>query len=510
MCSSDLYKVRGLSSPVRRATFAVPAPAAALQPQPQDLHQSVSELRNDVKALRQDVSRLLKMLEKKEQAWKELQQSKVSPAEREIQTALEKEGSLHFDEVPLAEVMRFLSENMKINIVLDEHGMAEEGLNGKTPVTIQVDGIMIKSALNLLLKPLKLTHQIRDEVLVITSQLRAEPMITQVYPVADLVLPIPTAGPVPLDEFAAGEDKNSSNAAHGFEILTELILSTVQPNSWNELGGPASMKLFETTLSLVIRQTPQAHKEIAGLFEELHRLQDLQITLETSFLEELPEDIWKRIGIDLNSRTNADGKKEANHSMGGIIITDKQAELLLKAAKKDPQNNMFQAPKVTLFNGQTAGIGKFLAGRDRPRRHALLVQPVISADRRNVRLNLRVSDRNSPWYDTRAYVDTVPDGKTLLIEIGRRGGIEVGVPMMQRVPYITKLFKNTGVRRSTGPQFLLIRPRIIVQEEEEEPLGIPSVLNETLNSRQSSKNTGVQKPVSRLIQAGTVTPRVII
>ena len=123
---------------------------------------------------------------------------------------------------------------------------------------------------------------------------------------------------------------------------------------------------------------------------------------------------------------------------------------------------------MTLFNGQTAGIGKFLVGKDRGRRHALLVQPVISADRRNVRLNLRISDRNSPWNETRAYVNTVPDGKMLLIEIGQRKGNEVGVPIITMAPYVTKLFKNTGVRRSEGPQFLLTRPRVIVHEEEEE------------------------------------------
>jgi len=184
---------------------------------------------------------------------------------------------------------------------------------------------------------------------------------------------------------------------------------------------------------------------------------------------------------------------------------------LLQTAQGDLRANLTQGPKVTLFNAQTAGIAKYAAGgKEQPLRHSLHVQPVISADRRNVRLNLRVSDLKSPWANTRAYVGTVPDGKTLLIEIAQGNGNEVGVPELEKIPYISRLFKNTGVRRSEGPQFLLIRPRVVVPEEEEELLPEPPVPNKVPGYRQSSKNTGAQKPVSYRTRTGTVTGRVII
>ncbi|MBT6153602.1 MAG: BON domain-containing protein [Planctomycetaceae bacterium] len=508
--------VRMIPQPVRPATFVPSAPV----PQPQDLHQSVRELRNDVKALRQDVSRLLKVLEKKDKAWKELRQSKVSPAEQKIQTALEKQVSLQFEKIPLADAIRVLSQNANLNIVLDQRGMEEEGVTGKTPVTIHADGLMLKSGLNLMLQHLNLAYQVRDEVLVITSRQRANgPMIVVTYPVADLVIPIPTAGPVPEYELAPKDGKDALSArspAIDFDALTETILSTVQPDSWDKVGGPASMQPFETTLSLVIRQTPEAHKEIAGLIAQLRRLQDLQVALESRFIEKLPEGIWKRIGVNIDSprdaaKKDSNGKERRDIPLGGIILTDHQTELLLQTAQGDLRANLTQGPKVTLFNAQTAGIAKYAAGgKEQPLRHSLHVQPVISADRRNVRLNLRVSDLKSPWANTRAYVGTVPDGKTLLIEIAQGNGNEVGVPELEKIPYISRLFKNTGVRRSEGPQFLLIRPRVVVPEEEEELLPEPPVPNKVPGYRQSSKNTGAQKPVSYRTRTGTVTGRVII
>ncbi|MCH7686322.1 MAG: hypothetical protein IH899_06535, partial [Planctomycetes bacterium] len=460
--------VRMVPQPVLPATFDAPA----RQPQPQDLHHSIRELRGDVRALRRDVGRLLKLLEKKEKTWNELRQSKVSPA---ILKALEKHASLQFHEVSLADIMRELSRSFGMNIILDTQGMEEEGVTGKTPVTIHVDGIKLKSALNLILKPLNLTYQARDEVLFITSKSRARGKLVAVtYPVAELVIPIPISGPVPANEILHWERKNAENPLSArspvidVDTLIETIQSTVQPDSWDEVGGPATIRYFVTTLSLVIRQTPQAHQEIADLLEQLRRLQDMQVTLEARFLSRLPDRFWERIGVDF------DFKKEADGSLGGIILTDRQAELLLQAAQGNSRANLIQGPKITLFNGRTADITKYtIGGKEQPLKYSLHVQPVISADRRNIRLNLRVSDRKSPRTDTRAYVNTVPDGKTLLIEIGRRDDVSVGVPILNKTPYIARTFKNSGVRQSEGRRFLLIRPRVVIQEEEEELIGNP-------------------------------------
>lgn len=70
---------------------------------------------------------------------------------------------------------------------------------------------------------------------------------------------------------------------------------------------------------------------------------------------------------------------------------------------------------------------------------------------------------------------SVPDGGTVLL-----GGVkrlseerrEEGVPMLSKLPYISRLFKNVGIGRTTQSLMMMVTPRIIIQEEEEARLGI--------------------------------------
>jgi len=48
-----------------------------------------------------------------------------------------------------------------------------------------------------------------------------------------------------------------------------------------------------------------------------------------------------------------------------------------------------------------------------------------------------------------------------------------GVPILNKMPYLSRLFKNTGVGRRAESRMLMVTPRIIIQEEEEMLLGIP-------------------------------------
>jgi general secretion pathway protein D len=54
------------------------------------------------------------------------------------------------------------------------------------------------------------------------------------------------------------------------------------------------------------------------------------------------------------------------------------------------------------------------------------------------------------------------------------GRSEVGVPLLSKVPYVNRLFRNVGIDRSTDSLMMMVTPRIIIQEEEEERLGFTS------------------------------------
>ena len=74
----------------------------------------------------------------------------------------------------------------------------------------------------------------------------------------------------------AGTSQTGTGAGGGaamadFQSLIELITSTVQPTTWDEVGGPGSIKEFATNLSLVVSQTQDVHEEIVELLEQLRR-----------------------------------------------------------------------------------------------------------------------------------------------------------------------------------------------------------------------------------------------
>jgi type II secretory pathway component GspD/PulD (secretin) len=282
-----------------------------------------------------------------------------SSEELKIERSLSRDVSLHFENAPLAEVIKRLASLAEVNIVLDPSGLEDEGVTTNTSVSINIDGIRLKSALNLLLEPLRLGYTIKDDVLKVTSRMKQQgELITVNYSVADLVVPIRDFGPGQGSQglqssgfnmgnqaypgsspgqmnvsstgglarpagqaFAQIDDREGArrggNAAaafgggiesagtHGggvqadFNSLMNLITTTVQPDSWEELSGPGSVMPYRTTLSLVIRQTQAVHEEIADLLGQLRRLQDLQVTVECRFIT-VSDNFYERIGIDFN------------------------------------------------------------------------------------------------------------------------------------------------------------------------------------------------------------------
>ncbi|MBX3420491.1 MAG: general secretion pathway protein GspD [Pirellulaceae bacterium] len=70
---------------------------------------------------------------------------------------------------------------------------------------------------------------------------------------------------------------------------------------------------------------------------------------------------------------------------------------------------------------------------------------------------------------------SVPDGGTILlggIKRMRESRIERGVPILSKIPYLNRLFKNTAIGRETSTLMLTVTPRIIILEEEEQKYGV--------------------------------------
>jgi len=78
-------------------------------------------------------------------------------------------------------------------------------------------------------------------------------------------------------------------------------------------------------------------------------------------------------------------------------------------------------------------------------------------------------------YTTVSTTVSVPDGGTILLGGIKRlneGRNEYGTPILDKLPYINRLFKNVGIGRETQSLMMMVTPRIIIQEEEEANLGV--------------------------------------
>jgi len=69
---------------------------------------------------------------------------------------------------------------------------------------------------------------------------------------------------------------------------------------------------------------------------------------------------------------------------------------------------------------------------------------------------------------------SVPDGGTLLLGGTRtylESDVETGVPVLSKVPFLKRLFNNRASLRRAQNLLILVKPKIIIQAEEEHKLG---------------------------------------
>jgi hypothetical protein len=123
--------------------------------------------------------------------WASVDLRKDSPSEQHIESELDTLTNLDFTEMPLGEAMAFVGTRHNFTVLLDKKALEEIPIAVDQPITAQLAGITLRSALKIMLEPLELTYVIEDEVMKITTIEQAGLKLqTRVYPVADLVIPI--------------------------------------------------------------------------------------------------------------------------------------------------------------------------------------------------------------------------------------------------------------------------------------------------------------------------------
>ncbi|MBN9517139.1 hypothetical protein J0H58_01255 [bacterium] len=201
--------------------------------------------------------------------------------------------------------------------------------------------------------------------------------------------------------------------------LMRLIRSLVRPNTWDgPAGGPGKIEYYDIGHAMVVNQTADVIREIDDLLRSLRQLQDLAVAVEIRIIS-LSETWFERMGVDfsmnikthntrfepqlttnqfrpepfindINNKGVTVGLTPAGSftpdldvpirstsfnyaipgfggypnnpgangglSLGLAFLNDIQVFMFMEAAQGDRRVNVMQAPKITLFNGQTANL----------------------------------------------------------------------------------------------------------------------------------------------------------
>lgn len=247
----------------------------------------------------------------------------------------------------------------------------------------------------------------------------------------------------------------------------------------------------------------------------------------------LPPERWSPIGVGQNSLglTNslaigefAAGIISSAPALGiaGQFLDDVQVDFLIQATQADRRSVQLTAPRLTFTNGQTANIfvvtqqafvsdlqpvvGESAVGFDPEVSVAsegvtMLVEGVISADRRYVTLNMDAGVARIDGFaeqsvsavaggqlvdsaDVASFIQlptitvtrvrttvTVPDEGTVLLG-GQRliteVEVETGVPVLSKIPIISRFFTNRLESKEEQTLLILAKPTVLIQAEQEE------------------------------------------
>jgi hypothetical protein len=340
--------------------------------------------------------------------------------------------------------------------------------------------------------------------------------VTKLFSVVDLVTPIPDFDLEPMHSTAtvAQRPKKLVTTVESGEQLVKLVTSMVRPYSWNVVGGAGKAEFFDIGSTLVVTNTPEVIAEVADLLEAFRRLQDISVSTEVRVLK-VPAGFCERVGVKWK---------------GGSNLTDREVRLLMEAVQGHREANVMQFPKVTTFDGQEATIRAaerrvFVTSAEvvKVKGQAMLVpkntevdlgdtltlRGTASADRKFVTLRVNMS-RTTLVGDVELVPVTmtikpvfeggsqgqpipftqflqVPDLKTQTIEksvvvptgetviLGGWNESGVATPMMSKIPYLNRLYKNVG---TPDCEVIVLATTRVMQTAEAEaaPMPIGSII----------------------------------
>ncbi|HET6324593.1 MAG TPA: STN domain-containing protein [Planctomycetaceae bacterium] len=299
------------------------------------------------------------------------------PADEKRREALKRRMTIDCDKLPLQKFIEHITRDWQLAKVV----LVPTTIDLQSPITMHVSDATLESILKQGFDQAHVRFEFRDEVLLLSP---ADPLVLLTYQVADLVT---TPGSVPPDKV-------------DFKPLETAIQIATDPKSWKGAGGEGQIDHMENTLSLIVRQTPQIHQQIASLLRELRKPQQLRITVRAAVLDQRAGELFE-----------SSGGPESGKSF--VRLTKAQCDLLFRVYGRS--SVLEQLPAASVMLGKEATIITKQQSHVWPDKVRLRTGQI--AGRSYVWFDLSGSDPLYAGFLPETVVSVLPDLKPLLIEM---------------------------------------------------------------------------------------------
>jgi len=204
-----------------------------------------------------------------------------------------------FEQAPFDQVMDWVAEYMQINVVVRWQILEDNGIERDKPISIRVRNLRLSQVLWMIMNEaggsdVKLAYRASGNLLVMsTAQDLGQEMLVRVYDVTDLLVDVKRFTNAPridlTQQTGAGQgggqnifggssgssyddeddeqDLQQGEVDPAVQQLIDLIISTVEPDSWVENGGLGTIRAFGR--QLVVRNNILVHQALGGPVEDI-------------------------------------------------------------------------------------------------------------------------------------------------------------------------------------------------------------------------------------------------
>ncbi|HET6425958.1 MAG TPA: hypothetical protein VFG20_19870 [Planctomycetaceae bacterium] len=184
------------------------------------------------------------------------------------------------------EILKAIADQAGLQLMLDADTVAATAAPLLTPISLELQNTPVEEAIRQIVEPAKLNFAMRQDLVLIgatplkpasakatagTASIAVPP---STLPVASGVKPLElpaNPGVMSVRVYAVQDlvKVDAETQRPVFKPLIEQLQKMVTTETWDTQGGMATIRGFDSTVSLVVRQTPAGHDAVAKVLAEM-------------------------------------------------------------------------------------------------------------------------------------------------------------------------------------------------------------------------------------------------